>query len=178
MPDAVSTNAPVFESTISISPDTTSQYKDKRVKTSASTNTPNTTVSSTDQQPVKIELRSASRICKSAYKQHGNEPVQERKTRKSYNIVEKQYRNRLNAQSERLSDALPATVRPREERENLENEFDELRNSLDQLKDAFQRHPFLIEVVPLPNMLFKDGRSSIVPHNINKHTSENPEKGS
>lgn len=174
MPDSVSTSSTISQSTTFISQDFQSQHKDKRVKRSASTNTTNTTVSSTDEQPVKRERRSPSLISKNAHKQRGTESVEERKNRNSHNVVEKQYRNRLNAQFESLLDTLPAAVRRmsgddegatgeparskgekrvskgevldmgrrhiqalEEERENLTIERNKLRDSLNQLREAF-----------------------------------------
>ncbi|OLN81579.1 Allergen Fus c 3 [Colletotrichum chlorophyti] len=55
-------------------------------------------------------LRSASRTSKNA-SQKPTETPEERRTRASHNLVEKQYRNRLNAQFEGLLNALPEQVR-------------------------------------------------------------------
>ncbi|KAF4416482.1 Allergen Fus c 3 [Colletotrichum fructicola] len=55
-------------------------------------------------------LRSASRTSKNA-SQKPAETAEERRTRASHNLVEKQYRNRLNAQFEGLLNALPEQVR-------------------------------------------------------------------
>ncbi|OHF00113.1 helix-loop-helix DNA-binding domain-containing protein [Colletotrichum orchidophilum] len=55
-------------------------------------------------------LRSASRTSKNAL-QKPTESLEERRTRASHNLVEKQYRNRLNAQFEGLLNALPEQVR-------------------------------------------------------------------
>ncbi|KAK2728730.1 helix-loop-helix DNA-binding domain-containing protein [Colletotrichum kahawae] len=55
-------------------------------------------------------LRSASRTSKNA-SQKPAETAKERRTRASHNLVEKQYRNRLNAQFEGLLNALPEQVR-------------------------------------------------------------------
>ncbi|GJC90518.1 allergen Fus c 3 [Colletotrichum liriopes] len=55
-------------------------------------------------------LRSASRTSKNQ-SQKPTETPEERRTRASHNLVEKQYRNRLNAQFEGLLNALPEQVR-------------------------------------------------------------------
>ncbi|KAK3692763.1 hypothetical protein B0T22DRAFT_25043 [Podospora appendiculata] len=61
----------------------------------------------------KGKLRSAARSGKSTVvpPQRAGESTEERKTRSSHNLVEKQYRNRLNAQFESLLNALPETLR-------------------------------------------------------------------
>ncbi|KAK3322349.1 hypothetical protein B0H66DRAFT_199755 [Apodospora peruviana] len=56
------------------------------------------------------QLRSASRTSKNSLLRP-TESTEERKTRNSHNLVEKQYRNRLNAQFESLLNALPDTRR-------------------------------------------------------------------
>ncbi|KAK3380038.1 hypothetical protein B0T24DRAFT_613931 [Lasiosphaeria ovina] len=58
----------------------------------------------------KAKLRRASSSSKNVQTRDA-EPSNEQKTRKSHNFVEKQYRNRLNAQFEALLDALPDTVK-------------------------------------------------------------------
>ena len=58
----------------------------------------------------KRELRSASRTSKNT-QQRTQETTDERKSRNSHNLVEKQYRNRLNAQFEGLLETLPDTLR-------------------------------------------------------------------
>ncbi|KAK5664165.1 hypothetical protein OQA88_381 [Cercophora sp. LCS_1] len=58
----------------------------------------------------KSKLRSASRSSKNTSRRPG-ESVDERKTRNAHNLVEKQYRNRLNAQFEGLLNALPESIR-------------------------------------------------------------------
>ncbi|KAK1691180.1 hypothetical protein BDP55DRAFT_690156 [Colletotrichum godetiae] len=65
--------------------------------------------SSTKNAPAP-RLRSASRTSKNAL-QKPTESLEERRTRASHNLVEKQYRNRLNAQFEGLLNALPEQVR-------------------------------------------------------------------
>ncbi|GJC95419.1 helix-loop-helix DNA-binding domain-containing protein [Colletotrichum higginsianum] len=55
-------------------------------------------------------LRSASRTSKNQ-SQKPTETLEERRTRASHNLVEKQYRNRLNAQFEGLLNALPEQAR-------------------------------------------------------------------
>ena len=58
----------------------------------------------------KSKLRSASRTSKNIVPRP-SESAEERKTRNSHNLVEKQYRNRLNAQFESLLNALPDSVK-------------------------------------------------------------------
>lgn len=58
----------------------------------------------------KSKLRSASRTSKNIVPRP-SESAEERKTRNSHNLVEKQYRNRLNAHFENLLNALPESVR-------------------------------------------------------------------
>ncbi|KAK2013260.1 hypothetical protein LZ32DRAFT_604810 [Colletotrichum eremochloae] len=60
--------------------------------------------------PAPPRLRSASRTSKNQ-SQKQTETPEERRTRASHNLVEKQYRNRLNAQFEGLLHALPEQVR-------------------------------------------------------------------
>ncbi|KAF6830513.1 helix-loop-helix DNA-binding domain-containing protein [Colletotrichum plurivorum] len=70
-----------------------------------------TTASSSKTGPAPApRLRSASRTSKNA-SQKPAETAEERRTRASHNLVEKQYRNRLNAQFEGLLNALPEQVR-------------------------------------------------------------------
>ncbi|KAK3333293.1 hypothetical protein B0T19DRAFT_121996 [Cercophora scortea] len=61
----------------------------------------------------KGKLRSAARSGKSTAvpRPRPGESTEERKTRSSHNLVEKQYRNRLNAQFESLLNALPEDLR-------------------------------------------------------------------
>ncbi|KAM0428247.1 hypothetical protein ACHAPT_007148 [Fusarium lateritium] len=56
------------------------------------------------------KLRSASRTSKNS-RDKPNDTPEERRTRASHNLVEKQYRNRLNAQFESLLSALPEQAR-------------------------------------------------------------------
>lgn len=56
------------------------------------------------------KLRSASRTSKNSHHRPTDSP-EERRTRASHNLVEKQYRNRLNAQFESLLNALPEQLR-------------------------------------------------------------------
>lgn len=138
-----------------------SRHQDKKVKKSSDTNT--TGPSPRKKQPAKRELRSASRTSKNAHKRPA-ETTEELKSRTSHNIVEKQYRNRLNAQFESLLHTLPEDVRRSrgdEERvskaevldmarrhiealeagrEALTSERDELREDLDRIKEAYAGH--------------------------------------
>jgi len=56
------------------------------------------------------KLRSASRTSKNS-RDKPNDTAEDRRTRASHNLVEKQYRNRLNAQFESLLHALPDQIR-------------------------------------------------------------------
>ncbi|KPM37620.1 hypothetical protein AK830_g8943 [Neonectria ditissima] len=56
------------------------------------------------------KLRSASRTSKNSFTKPSDTP-EDRRTRASHNLVEKQYRNRLNAQFESLLNALPEQIR-------------------------------------------------------------------
>ncbi|KAI5457872.1 hypothetical protein BGZ63DRAFT_427895 [Mariannaea sp. PMI_226] len=56
------------------------------------------------------KLRSASRTSKNSHSKP-SDTVEERRTRASHNLVEKQYRNRLNSQFESLLNALPEQTR-------------------------------------------------------------------
>lgn len=58
----------------------------------------------------QAKLRSASRTSKNRQSRPNDTP-EERRTRASHNLVEKQYRNRLNAQFESLLSALPEQLR-------------------------------------------------------------------
>jgi len=58
----------------------------------------------------KIKLRSASRTSKNVA-HRPDETSEERKSRAAHNLVEKQYRNRLNAQFEGLLNSLPESLR-------------------------------------------------------------------
>ncbi|KAK2026525.1 hypothetical protein LX32DRAFT_665268 [Colletotrichum zoysiae] len=60
--------------------------------------------------PTPPRLRSASRTSKN-HSQKQTDTPEERRTRATHNLVEKQYRNRLNAQFEGLLHALPEQVR-------------------------------------------------------------------
>ncbi|KAK3944707.1 hypothetical protein QBC46DRAFT_158623 [Diplogelasinospora grovesii] len=61
----------------------------------------------------KSKLRSAARTGKTNHQQQPlpDETAEERRSRNSHNLVEKQYRNRLNAHFESLLNALPDTMR-------------------------------------------------------------------
>ncbi|EWZ78206.1 hypothetical protein FOCG_17342 [Fusarium oxysporum f. sp. radicis-lycopersici 26381] len=58
----------------------------------------------------QAKLRSASRTSKNSHSRPNDTP-KERRTRASHNLVEKQYRNRLNAQFESLLSVLPEQLR-------------------------------------------------------------------
>jgi hypothetical protein len=65
----------------------------------------------TNNSSSKSTLRSASRASKNTQQYHPAETPRERKSRNSHNLVEKQYRNRLNTQFEILMNTLPASMR-------------------------------------------------------------------
>jgi hypothetical protein len=123
-----------------MSPDTSSKHKGKRVKRSPSTTN---TISSSSSKPSssKRELRSASRTSKNA-RSRVSETAEERKSRSSHNIVEKQYRNRLNAQFESLLHTLPDNMRRArdEEAELLGEPVTEKRVSKGEVLDMARRH--------------------------------------
>lgn len=64
--------------------------------------------STTSSRPTK--LRSASRTSKNSHNKPNDTP-EDRRTRASHNLVEKQYRNRLNSQFESLLNVLPEQIR-------------------------------------------------------------------
>lgn len=68
----------------------------------------------------KRELRSASRTSKNT-QERVTETTQEHKSRNSHNMVEKQYRNRLNSQFEGLLHSLPGTARSGKSAAELED---------------------------------------------------------
>lgn len=87
------------------SPSSVSQQSRTSV-TSKSTSVASTSTSSGRQS----KLRSASRTSKNSHNKPSDTP-EDRRTRASHNLVEKQYRNRLNAQFESLLQSLPEQVR-------------------------------------------------------------------
>ncbi|KAJ2897578.1 hypothetical protein MKZ38_004563 [Zalerion maritima] len=87
----------------------------------------------------KSKLRSASRTSKNALHKPAETP-EEKKTRASHNLVEKQYRNRLNQQFESLLDALPDAAREAgEDGEDGEGDGDR-RVSKAEVLDIARRH--------------------------------------
>ncbi|PNP75064.1 hypothetical protein FNYG_11552 [Fusarium nygamai] len=80
------------------------------------------------------KLRSASRTSKNS-RDKPNDTPEDRRTRASHNLVEKQYRNRLNAQFESLLSALPDQVRHGESSSGNGNED----NESDHANDADRR---------------------------------------
>ncbi|KAF5000398.1 hypothetical protein FGRMN_1728 [Fusarium graminum] len=66
--------------------------------------------SATSTSSRQSKLRSASRTSKNS-RDKPNDTPEDRRTRASHNLVEKQYRNRLNAQFESLLSALPEQIR-------------------------------------------------------------------
>jgi hypothetical protein len=80
------------------------------------------------------KLRSASRTSKNS-RDKPNDTPEDRRTRASHNLVEKQYRNRLNAQFESLLSALPDQVRHGESSTGNGNED----NESDHANDADRR---------------------------------------
>ncbi|KAM0352404.1 hypothetical protein ACHAPU_002071 [Fusarium lateritium] len=77
-------------------------------KSASMASTASASVTSTSSRQSK--LRSASRTSKNS-RDKPSDTLEDRRTRASHNLVEKQYRNRLNAQFESLLSALPEQVR-------------------------------------------------------------------
>lgn len=77
--------------------------------------------STTSSRPSR--LRSASRTSKNNV-QKPNDTPEDRRTRASHNLVEKQYRNRLNSQFELLLSAIPEQIRQGGEAENSDGAAD------------------------------------------------------
>ncbi|KAK2000946.1 hypothetical protein LX36DRAFT_653896 [Colletotrichum falcatum] len=89
--------------------------------------------------PTPPRLRSASRTSKNhSHKQ--TETPEERRTRASHNLVEKQYRNRLNAQFEGLLHALPEQVRGAAGGGDGDESDQERRVSKAEVLDMARRH--------------------------------------
>ncbi|KAH6976881.1 hypothetical protein EDB80DRAFT_593824 [Ilyonectria destructans] len=88
------------------SPSSTSQ--DSRASNGSESTSMASTASTASSRQAK--LRSASRTSKNSHSRPNDTP-KERRTRASHNLVEKQYRNRLNAQFESLLSALPEQLR-------------------------------------------------------------------
>ena len=89
----------------------------------------------------KSKLRSASRTSKNTHHKPAETP-EERRTRASHNLVEKQYRNRLNAQFESLLNSLPEIPRSGEGQDDDDGgEADgERRVSKAEVLDMARRH--------------------------------------
>lgn len=94
------------------------------------------------QKPLS-KLRSAARTSKNQV-HRPSETMEERKSRNSHNIVEKQYRNRLNARFESLLNALPDTIRGEggsgEDSEIQNFDIGEKRVSKAEVLDMARRH--------------------------------------
>ncbi|EEU39167.1 uncharacterized protein NECHADRAFT_81884 [Fusarium vanettenii 77-13-4] len=88
------------------SPSSTSQNSRASVGSKSASMASTTSTASSRQS----KLRSASRTSKNS-RDKPNDTPEERRTRASHNLVEKQYRNRLNAQFESLLSALPEQAR-------------------------------------------------------------------
>lgn len=88
------------------SPSSTSQHSRASVGSKSASMTSAASTASSRQS----KLRSASRTSKNS-RDKPNDTPEDRRTRASHNLVEKQYRNRLNAQFESLLNALPDQVR-------------------------------------------------------------------
>ncbi|KAL6921366.1 hypothetical protein FSST1_005392 [Fusarium sambucinum] len=88
------------------SPSSTSQQS--RVSVGSKSASMTSAASTTSSRQSK--LRSASRTSKNS-RDKPNDTIEDRRTRASHNLVEKQYRNRLNAQFESLLHALPEQIR-------------------------------------------------------------------
>ena len=99
--------------------------------------------SGTGKQKPMSKLRSAARTSKNQV-HRPSETMEERKSRNSHNIVEKQYRNRLNARFESLLNALPDTIRGEggsgEEGETQNFDIGEKRVSKAEVLDMARRH--------------------------------------
>ncbi|KAF7538757.1 hypothetical protein G7Z17_g12582 [Cylindrodendrum hubeiense] len=91
------------------SPSSASQNSRASVASKA-TSMASSVVSSSSASSRLSKLRSASRTSKNSYTKPSDTP-EERRTRASHNLVEKQYRNRLNSQFESLLNALPEQIR-------------------------------------------------------------------
>ncbi|RSL46548.1 Allergen Fus c 3 [Fusarium sp. AF-6] len=88
------------------SPGSTSQNSRASIGSKSASMASTTSTASSRQS----KLRSASRTSKNS-RDKPNDTPEERRTRASHNLVEKQYRNRLNAQFESLLNALPEQAR-------------------------------------------------------------------
>ncbi|KAL3607744.1 hypothetical protein FPOAC2_02733 [Fusarium poae] len=88
------------------SPSSTSQQSRVSVGSKSASMTSAASTASSRQS----KLRSASRTSKNS-RDKPNDTPEDRRTRASHNLVEKQYRNRLNAQFESLLHALPEQIR-------------------------------------------------------------------
>lgn len=101
-----STGGPAMSVSDPASPSSASQHSRASIgsKSASIASTASTTPS---RQP---KLRSASRTSKNSHAKPHDTP-EERRTRASHNLVEKQYRNRLNAQFESLLNSLPEQLR-------------------------------------------------------------------
>ncbi|CAM1510336.1 Fc.00g006710.m01.CDS01 [Cosmosporella sp. VM-42] len=97
------------------------------------------TGSTTSSRPSK--LRSASRTSKNNVNKPTDTP-EERRTRASHNLVEKQYRNRLNAQFESLLSALPEQIRSGGDGEESEGpvDFGDRRVSKGEVLEMARKH--------------------------------------
>lgn len=88
----------------------------------------------------KSKLRSASRASKNTHHKPAETP-EERKTRASHNLVEKQYRNRLNIQFENLLNSLPDLSRDNEGEVGEDGDVEgERRVSKAEVLDMARRH--------------------------------------
>ncbi|RGP60662.1 hypothetical protein FSPOR_10499 [Fusarium sporotrichioides] len=88
------------------SPSSTSQQS----RASAGSKSVSMTSAASTASSRQSKLRSASRTSKNS-RDKPNDTPEDRRTRASHNLVEKQYRNRLNAQFESLLHALPEQIR-------------------------------------------------------------------
>lgn len=110
-----SSGAPSTEAT---SPSSASQHSRASIGSKSASNASTSTTSS---RPSR--LRSASRTSKNNV-QKPNDTPEDRRTRASHNLVEKQYRNRLNSQFESLLSAIPEQIRQGGEAENSDGAAD------------------------------------------------------
>ncbi|KAK7403184.1 hypothetical protein QQX98_011048 [Neonectria punicea] len=92
------------------SPSSASQHSRASAGSKATSMASSSVASSSTSSSRLSKLRSASRTSKNSFTKPSDTP-EDRRTRASHNLVEKQYRNRLNAQFESLLNALPEQIR-------------------------------------------------------------------
>lgn len=117
------------------SPSTASQHSRASIG-SKSVSIASTASTSSSRQP---KLRSASRTSKNSHSKPHDTP-EDRRTRASHNLVEKQYRNRLNAQFESLLNSLPEQIRAGNTGNGDDDESDGNRVSKGEVLEMARRH--------------------------------------